>query len=172
MMIDRSERAPLEPQTGHDDCVLAGSPHAGSRTGVDKRAAAGQCAGPLKVLCVDDDDMILKPLVRLLENLGCEVISATNGQQAWKALQAADYDLLLTDHDLPGMRGAELAVKTRQHGLKLPIIVMSGAPSWHVGLDETRVPNAAFLQKPFGLAALVKTFDRLQSRKQLEMLKH
>jgi CheY-like chemotaxis protein len=115
---------------------------------------------------VDDDDLVLKVLVKILERLGCVVISATNGEQAWEALQTADHDLLLTDHDLPGMRGTELAVKTRQHGLRLPIIVMSGAPSWHVNLDETQVPNAALLQKPFGSAELAKTFNRLQGRKQ------
>jgi len=140
--------------------------------GADESAVVGENAGPLKVLCVDDNDMVLKPLVRLLEELGCVVTRATNGEQAWKSLQAADHDLLLTDHDLPGMRGTELAVKTRQHGLRLPIIVMSGAPPWHVGLDEAQVPNAAYLGKPFGPGELVKTFNRLQGRKRLGMLNY
>jgi CheY-like chemotaxis protein len=132
--------------------------------GAIESAASGENTRPLKVLCVDDDATVLEPLVRLLERMGCVVTSATDGEQAWKALQAADHDLLLTDHDLPGMRGSELAVKTRQHGMRLPIIVMSGDPPWHVGLDEIQLPNAAYLGKPFGVGELVKTFDQLQGR--------
>jgi CheY-like chemotaxis protein len=132
--------------------------------GAVESAASGENTRSLKVLCVDDDARVLESLVRLLERMGCVVTSATNGEQAWEALQAADHDLLLTDHDLPGMRGSELAVKTRQHGMRLPIIVMSGAPPWHVGLDETQIPNAAYLGKPFGPGELVRTFDLLQCR--------
>jgi DNA-binding NtrC family response regulator len=171
-MIDGLECARPGPQTGHDGCVRVKTPQAGSRTGADESPAVGENAGPLRVLCVDDNDMVLKPLVGFLKRMGCVVTSAANGEQAWKALQAADFDFLLTDHDLPGLRGTELAVKTRQHGLRLPIIVMSGAPPWHVNLDETRVPNAAFLGKPFGPEELVRTFNRLQGRKRLGMLKY
>jgi len=133
--------------------------------GADETTAAGDNTQPLKVLCVDDNDMVLKALVRLLRSMGCVVTSATTGEQAWHALQAAAHDLLLTDHDLPGMSGTELAVKIRHHGMRLPIIVMSGAPAWQVGLDEAQVPNAAYLEKPFGSVEMVRTFHQLQGRR-------
>jgi CheY-like chemotaxis protein len=142
------------------------------KSGAAESTGAGQSAGLFRALCVDDDDMVLKVLVRLLKEMDCVVTSATTAEQAWQALQAADYDLLVTDHDLPGMCGTELAVKTRQHGLRLPIIVMSGAPAEHVGLEKAQVPNSAFLQKPFGPAELIATVSRLQGRKRLGMRKH
>jgi DNA-binding response OmpR family regulator len=72
----------------------------------------------------------------------------------------ADYDLLLVDHDLPGLSGVELIEEVRSmlHRRYMPIVMMSGR------LDEAMAREAgadAFLRKPEGIGSVVGTITRL-----------
>jgi two-component system, cell cycle response regulator CpdR len=61
------------------------------------------------VLVVDDDPAVLEVIANMLEDLGCEVISSTNGTDAL-ALLAKDrrVEILITDINMPGIAGYEL----------------------------------------------------------------
>jgi CheY-like chemotaxis protein len=83
----------------------------------------------LRVLCVDDDEPIVLLLKRVLENAGHHAECARDGRAAFERV-AADldfFDLIVTDHDMPGVRGLRLVEKLREVKFPGRIIVHSSA---------------------------------------------
>ncbi|WP_137131417.1 response regulator [Rhizobium sp. FY34] len=105
----------------------------------------------LTVLAVDDDALVLMNTTLMLEELGHTVIEAYNGQQALDIAQGGKtVDLVITDHSMPKMTGAELAARLRLSNPGLPVVLATGyteLPSGE-GADLPRLP------KPFTEAQL------------------
>ena len=80
-----------------------------------------------KILIVDDSITVREVEFRLLQNAGFEVHAAVNGIEALNALHMGDFDLLITDMDMPRMNGVELIRKIRsENRLKnLPVMIVS-----------------------------------------------
>ncbi len=106
-------------------------------------------------MLVAEDNVINQLILReQLENLGCSVILASNGEQALQAWQREHFDLLLTDINMPGMNGYELARALRRQGCTQPII---GATANALRGEEELCLAAGMdrcLIKPFNLQAL------------------
>jgi len=67
-----------------------------------------QFIGPLSVLVVDDDPLVLSNTGAMLEDLGHSVTTAASADAALGELRTRRFDLLLTDHAMPRMTGAQL----------------------------------------------------------------
>lgn len=80
----------------------------------------------LKVLVVEDNEMVRTFAVELLEDLGCQVTSADSGEQALAQLQDGHPDLVLSDVVMPGIGGLELARRIRETRPDLPILLATG----------------------------------------------
>jgi two-component system, chemotaxis family, sensor histidine kinase and response regulator WspE len=82
---------------------------------------------PKRILVVDDSITVRETERKLLENQGYRVDTAINGIDGWNALQFGQYDLLITDIDMPRMNGIELVHQTKHHPklAKLPTIIIS-----------------------------------------------
>lgn len=80
-----------------------------------------------RVLVVDDEPLICAMNAELLLHAGYRVDSAENGAVAWAALQAADYDLVITDHNMPHVTGVELLESMHAAGMDMPVIMVTGA---------------------------------------------
>lgn len=80
------------------------------------------------ILVVEDDAIVRMLIVDVLEELEYNVVEAEDGEEALKVLQdgSSVIDLMMTDHGLPGISGAQLAVKTRELRPALPILFASG----------------------------------------------
>lgn len=103
--------------------------------------------GPLRVLVVDDDVLVLMGTVGILEDMGHEVFDATNGDEALRHLAAdSDIDLVITDQGMPGMTGVQLSEKIAAQWPDLPIILCTGYGELPEGSYRYM---AARLGKPF-----------------------
>jgi CheY-like chemotaxis protein len=105
------------------------------------------------VLVVDDHLINRTILERQLAAQGIAVTSCAVAGDALEAVMRAErgagpgFDLLITDHEMPGMNGLELALKLRAAGSAIPIVLFTSNPAGaqgHPGLAEMR----ATLQKP------------------------
>ncbi len=79
------------------------------------------------ILVVDDSHTVREMERRTLVRAGYTVTTAQNGQEAWNLLRLNDYDLLISDVDMPQMNGIELVTKVRKHPrmARMPIIILS-----------------------------------------------
>ena len=125
---------------------------------VDAVAATGAPSGPLTILAVEDDPLILLNLVAMLEDLGHKVIKASSGQDALRQLAGAEpVDMLITDHSMPGMTGAELARRVAAERGALPIVLASG----YAELPSGEGAEFVRLAKPFGQKQLADAIERV-----------
>jgi CheY-like chemotaxis protein len=77
------------------------------------------------ILCVDDEENQLAVRKLVLESKGYAVLTAPSGQQALALLVQHPVDLVLSDHLMPGLTGAELARQIKAIKPELPVILIS-----------------------------------------------
>ena len=98
-----------------------------------------------RVLLVDDEEFVRLSTADMLMDLGYEVIEASSAEEALNALgNGAHVDFVVTDHLMPGMTGADLAVAAHERRPNLPILIVSGYAEAE-GLN----PKLPRLTKPF-----------------------
>lgn len=112
------------------------------------------------ILCVDDENnpLILRRLV--LEKSGYEVITAKSGNEALELTASRAIDLVLSDHLMPGMSGAQLAQQLKAKNPNLPVVLISGVNEMPPGANFAD----AFVSKVEGPAALSKQIAALLQR--------
>ena len=99
------------------------------------------------ILFADDDGSIQVFVAALLQRLGYKVIIAADGSDALQKARAFDgtIHLLLSDVDMPGMTGIELATQLNQERPETKILLISGLPTGMLVLNN----GWQFLPKPF-----------------------
>ncbi len=90
------------------------------------------------ILIVDDEEIIRDSLTFILRKEGYEVDEACNGVQALEKVMATSYDIVITDIEMPEMRGTELLEKI---SLRSPI--RSSSSSRHMGRLKLRSRHCA-----------------------------
>jgi len=109
----------------------------------------------LRVLLVEDEELILMSTGDMLESLGHRVFTAASGEQALPILDAHPVDVLVVDLGLPGMSGSELAVQARKKYPKLHVVIASGNPDPSV-LSNEWLAGAVVLAKPYDEQGLTR----------------
>ena len=109
------------------------------------------------ILCVDDENnpLVLRKLV--LEKAGYEVVTARSGKEALRLAAERAFDLVLSDHLMPGMNGAELAQAIKSKQPNLPVILISGVNDIPPGANVAD----AFVSKVEGPDVLSKRITAL-----------
>lgn len=94
---------------------------------IDRRNRQVDAVARKRVLVVDDSLTVRELQRKLLVNRGYEVAVAVDGMDGWNALRAEDFDLLITDIDMPRMDGIELVTLLRRDTRlqSLPVMVVS-----------------------------------------------
>src|SRR5579883_3345230 len=82
-----------------------------------------------RLLCVDDDRDFRQFYKNLLASHGFEVTVAASGSQALKLFLSRQVDAVVTDLEMPGMNGVELASRLKKLRPGLPVLLVSGTKS-------------------------------------------
>jgi len=110
-------------------------------------------------LLVEDDEGVRELLGILLPSLGYEVVEAADGMSALDlAREKRDFGLLVTDPQMPGLSGAELARQILEEFPDIHVLFLSGYPRSSELPQGARV---AFLPKPFDPESLEETLKEL-----------
>jgi DNA-binding NtrC family response regulator len=111
----------------------------------------------MKILVVDDDDIVLSSCRLVLAGEGFEVLLAESVEQALKIIESASPVLLLIDIKMPVHDGLFLMKKVKEKSPGMPIIVMSGYSTEETIKSAADLGSATFIAKPFTPDELVKT---------------
>jgi CheY-like chemotaxis protein len=146
-----SVSAGIEPgQTGDATALWA------RRDSVDEQ---GEARGK-RILVAEDEEPIRAWLRTILELEGHQVTEAGDGAEALKLFKAGEFDLVITDFEMPVMQGNTLAIGIKLLNPSLPILMVTGSGRAH--RDGTN-PVDALLSKPFTTADLRGALGKLLS---------
>jgi CheY-like chemotaxis protein len=115
---------------------------------------------PLVVLVVDDNEIVLSLLGRILDRAGMAVLRAASAADARRLWRDSPFpiDMLITDVEMPGQSGFTLADALLAERPRLPILFMSAT------VPEARhLGGRPFLEKPFTEASLLAEIFELAS---------
>lgn len=111
------------------------------------RASRGPGRPRLRILVVDDDAAMRQVLSLYLEAEGHEVQTAESGARGLERYQAGAWNAVLTDREMPGMTGNELAEAIKRINPKTPVILVTGSDA-RPG-DGKDGPFDLIIPKPF-----------------------
>ena len=106
---------------------------------------------PIKVLLVDDEKGIRFLLSEALLHRGFEVSLAKDGQESLEKMENNNFDLVITDINMPRLDGVSMLKSMRQTGREEKIIIMTGNPSDQRLMDKDLPQVVTHLHKPFGI---------------------
>lgn len=115
-----------------------------------------------KALVAEDETQVLEIVSKTLLHLGCIVVPAHNGDEAWRIFQQSpDFDFLVTDIVMPGiLMGPHLADAVRDISPDLPVIFMSGYADEAMIYGKGLRPNDVRLSKPASRSSLIAAIKR------------
>ena len=124
----------------------------------------------LKVLVVEDEEMIRKGIVLAVDwaALDCVVVGeAADGLQALKAVERYDPSLIITDLKMPNMDGIQMMEALRARGSRAYVIILA-YDSFTYARSALRLGAVDFLLKPFHDGELEAAVDELRRRMEAE----
>jgi CheY-like chemotaxis protein len=80
---------------------------------------------PRRILVVDDEPLVCDAVKMMLAFDGHEVESASGGKAALALLEKSHFDLVLTDYDMPAMKGDELAAAIKARSPQQPVVMIT-----------------------------------------------
>ncbi len=106
---------------------------------------------PVTILVADDEPHIVRVVSFKLKLAGFDVVSATNGQEAWDILRENRVDLVLTDHQMPFMTGLELAKRMGgdPRTASIPVLMLTARGFRLTPVELQGAGIVEMLDKPF-----------------------
>ena len=102
-----------------------------------------------KILVVDDDKNIRRTVSMALESLDYYVHTAFDGKDAMLQLTGDEYNLIITDLQMPGMNGMELLEQAISKYPEIKIVLISAHGTVDNAVEAMKLGAVDFLQKPF-----------------------
>ncbi len=112
------------------------------------------------ILLVDDDREVLAISRSFLSEGGVEVCCAESGEQALKEVSGNSFTHMLTDYNMPGMNGLELARKVREIAPDIRIIITTGHPSQELSEQAAELGISTILAKPIPFPVILTLLNQ------------
>lgn len=121
------------------------------------------------VLLVDDEPYVLSALSRALMNLGFLLVTASSTEEAIRLIKTQKFQVVVSDYDMPRMRGPEFLEQVRQLQPSAIRVVLTGSPDIRTVRQFLHEGKAIrYLLKPWDVSEVVATlnecFDLFQER--------
>jgi len=113
-----------------------------------------------RVLFADDDRALREGLTAMLRRYGYECHSVATAAEAAEVLRAVEFDVLISDINMPGNVGLELIEALPQLAAGLPVILLTGKPTINTAARSVRLAVTAYLTKPPDFDELYRVLDK------------
>jgi len=118
----------------------------------------------MKILVVDDENIVLESCRKVLEADGHEVLLAASADQALEMIRDEPPALLLVDIKMPDHDGVYLIREVRKERPDIPIVLMTGYTTKETVAEAAQVGAATLLAKPFTPDELAETVRRVTKK--------
>lgn len=112
------------------------------------------------ILIVDDEPSILHSLGGLLADDGYDVVTASNGYDALKQIEAASPDLVLLDVWMPGLDGIETLQEIKKVSPGVPVLIITGHGNIETAIKATKLGAFDLIEKPLSFDKVAMTIQR------------
>jgi DNA-binding response OmpR family regulator len=117
---------------------------------------------PKRILVVDDEEVIRDVIAsKIQKSLGYDVIQASNGIEALKAVEDLMPDLIITDIKMPAMSGIELLGEIRRRRIGSPVIILTGYGTMEDAISAIRLGAKSFIKKPFDINQVILLIENI-----------
>ena len=120
------------------------------------------------VLIIDDEQTLARNIATFLARHGYDARVATSGEEGLQLYPQFRPDVVLLDHNLPGISGLETLVRLRALDAAACVVLITGFGGVEVAVQAMKSGAADYLSKPVSLSALRLLLDRLAGRARLE----
>ncbi|MBE0497030.1 MAG: response regulator transcription factor [Campylobacterales bacterium] len=121
-----------------------------------------------KVLCVEDEEIILTNIVESLELFFGKVVGVRDGNEALEEATRGVYDVLMFDISLPHIDGLAVIKKIRQFNKKIPIVILSAHAEQEYLWRAVELKITRYLIKPYDKESLIGALEEVA----LELVDH
>jgi DNA-binding NtrC family response regulator len=118
-----------------------------------------------RALVIDDDASTLQLMKFQLESEGFFVITADTGTKGLEFIRELDYDIILTDLNLPDINGIEMVKKTKEISPNTEIIMITGDGSIEKAVEAAKAGAFHYVEKPVDFDELILLIHRAIERK-------
>jgi DNA-binding response OmpR family regulator len=118
----------------------------------------------MKILIVDDEKLIIRPLKQALESSGFAVDYAYDGKDGLEMAQINEYDCILLDLNLPIIDGITFAQKLRNDSNDVPIIMLTARSQIYNKIEGFENGADDYVTKPFNLKELIARINAIIKR--------
>jgi len=126
-------------------------------------------ATPSSILIVDDEAPIRALLGEHLQQVGYKVAQASNGSTALDALNAADFDLVLSDVRMPGMNGLELLAEIVRTRPGVGVLMLTACEDLTLAVNAMRIGALDYILKPFRLSEITVSVQEALERRRNQL---
>jgi DNA-binding NtrC family response regulator len=114
-----------------------------------------------KILVVDDEEIIRESLSFVLKKEGYLVEEAENGQVAYNKIVADSFDVVITDLEMPGMKGIQLVEEIQKLNIQTSIIIITAYGSLDTAISALRNGASDYILKPIEFDEILIKINRL-----------
>ncbi|HDL03093.1 MAG TPA: response regulator [candidate division Zixibacteria bacterium] len=117
-------------------------------------------AREVNVLVVDDEQIVLDSIIKLLKRDNYAVYTALSVDEALKKMKEVEIDIILTDLMMPDIDGLELMAMVKKERPILPVIMITGYATINTALQATQLGAFDYIAKPFSKKELLGVLKR------------
>ena len=117
------------------------------------------------IMVIDDEELVIKSVEKLLTREGYKVIVCRSGAVAIETLKKTDVDLIVCDIRMPDLSGVDTIKKIREmreedKKIKIPEIMITGYADPEINTEAEKLKVSDYLYKPFDLVAFLASVKK------------
>lgn len=118
---------------------------------------------PARILVVDDNEALRSVVSQMLSVLGYEVSAADSGENGLNVFLKNNFDIVLSDYEMPGMDGVALARHVKQCSPAVAVVIMTGSGQVSMITEQISAVDEV-IAKPFSMDELDGTIRNLHGK--------
>ena len=120
-----------------------------------------------RILVVDDEDIVIKSCLRVLDGAGYQVEAVQDGREALRKVEEIPYDILILDIMMPGMDGLEVLRRVKETHPDVDVIMVTGLSQIDTAVQAMKLGAFDYISKPFEPDELILVVQRALERRLL-----